>query len=302
MSDRQATHETSVLLLVSLVALLAAACAAAPAANPAPAAGTPGLAAPGEDADDDDELITGGGPVADAQGEREDGALIVRTGRLQLEVDDIAGRIASATRVVVDLGGYVARSEEQNTASGHSATITFRIPAARWSEALSGLRALAARVIAEHTEALEVTAEVVDLDARIANLRASEAALQEIMNRAGAIEEVLKVQRELTTVRGEIEQLTGRRDHLRDQAAYGTLAVSFESGVMAAATVQEGWQLGAEVDRAVADLIRISQGLASVGIWLSIVVLPVALPVALLLFIAYRLRRRFVPHPPPPTG
>jgi len=190
----------------------------------------------------------------------------------------------------------VAGSEEQNTTSQQAASVTFRIPADRWTEAVRGLRGLASRVLNESTQSAEVTAEVVDLEARIANLRASEAALQEIMTRAGTIDDVLQVQRELSNVRGQIEQLTAQRDNLRDRAAYGTLTVSFESAVVAAAAAQEGWQLGAEVDRAVADLIRISQGLASMLIWLGIVVLPVLVPLGLIAFVAYRLRRRFMAY------
>jgi cell division protein FtsB len=295
MFDRRLARAAGLLVVISAIALLAACSAAAPAALP----GEPDAAAePAADGGRQDGSRAGGetgGPVADAETGLRDGALIVYTGQLRLEVPEIGPAIESATRLIVDLSGYVSGSEEENTSSSHEAAVTFRVPAARWAEAVSGVRALAARVISENTEAVEVTAEVVDLEARIANLRAGEAALQEIMTRAGTIDDVLKVQRELSSVRGEIEQLSARRDHLQRQAAHGTLVVAFETPVVAATAAQEGWQLGTEVDRAFADLIRIGQGLTSLAVWLAIVALPVVLPVAVLLFIAYRLRRRFVP-------
>ena len=288
MTGRRPAQRSIPLFLLSTLAIALAACTAAAPAGPVPdvgqpAAGTPAPAAPGED-----------GASADATGVRE-GALIVYTGRLRLEVSDFRPVLESATRLIVDLGGYVAGSEEQNTTSSQAASVTYRIPAARWAEALAGLRGLGSRVLNEYTESADVTAEVVDLGARVANLQATEAALQQIMTRAGTIDDVLKVQRELSTVRGQIEQLTASRDHLQEQAAFGTLVVHFDSPVVAATVAHEGWQLGAEVDRALADLIRITQGLTSIGIWLAIVALPVLLPLGLVLYLAFRLRRRLSP-------
>jgi hypothetical protein len=298
MPGHRSTRPASLLLVLSLISMLLVACAAASPAGPA--SGVQDAAEP--QAARDDFAPSEEGPQADAEAGLRDGALIVYTGRLKLEVAEIQPAVEAATGLIVGLGGYVAGSQEQNTAAQQSSSVTYRIPAAQWSEAIRGLRGLALRVVNEHTESAEVTAEVVDLDARIANLRASEVALQEIMTRAGTIDDVLKVQRELSSVRGQIEQLTASRDQLRDQATYGTLAVTFESPIVAAAVAQEGWQLGAEVDRALADLIRIAQAMTSMGIWLAVVALPVLLPLAVLLLLAYRLRRRFFPRIPPPDS
>jgi hypothetical protein len=281
----------TVTALLFLLVLITAGCAGAVPATPVPAAPIGDSAGRA-----DDEFSRE--PSADADSGVRDGALIVYSGRMRLEVADVGPAVEAATRLIVDLGGYVAGSQAESATSSESATITFRIPAARWQEALSGLREQAQRVVSEFTESADVTAEVVDLDARLTNLRATEAALQEIMVRAETIEDVLKVQRELTTVRGQIEQLTGQRDHLLRQAAHGTLVVYFATPLAAATVAQEGWQLSAEVDRAIADLIRIAQRLTSAAIWLTIVVAPVVLPVGVVLLVAYRLRRRFLPGAP----
>jgi hypothetical protein len=292
MSHRGFIGARPALPLVALLSLtLAGACAAAAPSGPAPATPAPAPAIPG----DRDDM--GGEPIPGSDDAIRDGALIVYTGRLRLEVAEVGPAVDAATRLIVDFGGYVAGSQAENTTTSQSASITFRIPAARWDEALRGLRAQAQRVVTEYTESADVTADVVDLDARITNLRAGEVQLQELMDRASTIDDVLKVQRELSSIRGQIEQLTGQRDYLQRQAAHGTLVVYFETPVAAAAVAQEGWQLGAEVDRAIADLIRIAQRLTSAGIWLGVVVLPVLLPVGLVVYVAYRLRRRFMHGP-----
>src|SRR5262245_56598474 len=97
------------------------------------------------------------------------------------------------------------------------ALITYRIPSARWDDALDALRGLAAKVLNEDTQAVEVTGQVVDLDARLSNLRSTELALQSIMTKATRISDILDVQNQLTSVQGQIEQLTAQKNHLTDQ-------------------------------------------------------------------------------------
>ena len=221
-----------------------------------------------------------------------DGALIVYTGTMNLEVSDLRASVDQATVLISSLGGHIAASHEENAAGRQDATVTFRIPAPNWTAALNGLRALGQKVLAEDTDAEDVTAQVIDLDARIANLQASETALQAIMARATTITDVLKVQQELTSVRGNIESMTAQRDNLANQAALGTLKVGFSVPFAAASVATGGWDLGREIDSAVAALVRLGQGFASLGVWLLIVIVPVLIPVGVIIYIAVRIRRR----------
>ena len=114
------------------------------------------------------------------------------------------------------------------------------------------------------------------------------------MVQATTITDVLKVQDELTAVRGDIESLTAQRDLLASRAALSTLTVSFNVPVAAASVASTGWSLGAEIDNAVAALVRLGQAGASLLIWLAIVVLPVLVPLAAIVLLAAWLRRRWV--------
>ena len=101
--------------------------------------------------------------------------------------------------------------------------MTYRVPAARWDEALAGLRAIGEKVLTERSSTEDVTSQVVDLGARITNLQATERALQAIMDQATAIKDVLTVQAELTRTRSEIEQLAAQKLHFEGQAAFSTV-------------------------------------------------------------------------------
>jgi hypothetical protein len=223
--------------------------------------------------------------------------LIVYTGSIDLEVTDLPAAVTQAEQLIRGLGGHVASSRATDTDDAKSASVTYRVPAERWSEAVNAVRGLG-RVETENTESEDVTAQVVDLDARISNLQTTEAALQAIMDRATTITDVLKVQDELTTVRSDIESLTAQRDLLASRAALATLTVGFNIPIVEVTRATEGWDLGREVDSAVAALVRLGQWAASLAIWVGIVVVPFLAPIAALGYLIYWLRRRWLAtHP-----
>ncbi len=278
-----------------VVALFLAACtgASSPAATNGPAGRPASAPTVGDDEGRLDRYLAepGSAPVVPGQ------QLIVYTGSIDLEVTDLAAAVVQAEQLMRGLGGHVASSRASDTEDHRSASVTYRVPAERWSEAVSAMRGLG-RVQAENTESDDVTAQVVDLDARVANLQATETALQAIMDRATTITDVLKVQDELTTVRSEIESLTAQRDLLASRAALATLTVGFNIPIVEVTRAAESWDLGREIDSAVAALVRLGQWAASLAIWIGIVVVPFVAPFFIGGYLAYWLRRRWLAtHP-----
>lgn len=233
--------------------------------------------------------------VVDGQTAYRDDAKIIRTGSITLEVSDVTSALRVARDAIVALGGYVGASTTSNEGDRPSAAITYRIPAEQWERALDtlrGLNGLTTKVVAEHTEAVEVTGQVIDLEARIANLRASESALQAIAAKATKITDVLEVQAQLASTRGEIESLTAHLKDLNDRSAYATLTVQFNVPIVAVDVAREGWDPTAVVDEAAAAMVSVLQGLATGGIWFVIVWLPILLVVGALTLIVIAIARR----------
>jgi hypothetical protein len=250
------------------------------------------------------------GNDANAIGARDD-ARIIRTGSIELEVSNVPQALRNARDAIVALGGYVGASTTSNADDRPTAQITYRIPADRWEDALDALRdlnGLTTKVAAEQTEAVEVTGQVIDLQARIKNLRASETALQGIAAKATKISDVLEVEARLTEVRGQIEQLTAQLDDLNDRTSYATLTAYFNSPVLAVVVASKDWEPATTVDEAAASLLSILQGVATAGIWFLIVWLPILLVLGLIggvvLWLARRagIGRRGGPGLPPPPA
>lgn len=221
-------------------------------------------------------------------------AQIVKTGALSLEVADIDQSTTLAKAAVAGLGGSVSQSNRSGSGDYTTASITFRIPSAKWDDALSALHKIGSKVLSEDTNSTDVTSQVIDLDARLDNLKRTEAALQTIMDKAVLMADVLAVQNQLTQTQGQIEQLTAQRDHLTNQAAMSTLTVTFQlpSKTVTSQAAQD-WTLSGQIDQAGAALVRVGQGLATIGVWLLVVVLPIGFAALFLLAIVALLRRIF---------
>jgi hypothetical protein len=242
------------------------------------------------------------GGVVDSNGNQNppsaprDDLKIVYTGSLQLVVDDLQGALAKGKAAVLATGGYVGASQESNDGDRSAATITYRIPASRWDDAIAGLRGLASKVVAEQTQATEVGGQIVDLEARLRNLRASETSLQAIAQGTGKVSDLLEVEAQLTAVRGQIEELDGQRAQLEDQVAYGTLVTTFGLEIVQVQETAQGWNPAEDVDGATATLIGAGQTIVSGAIWFGIVWLPVLLAITVIALIGRFVIRRFAPR------
>jgi hypothetical protein len=225
---------------------------------------------------------------------------IVRTGSMSIEVPKIDPALVAVRTAIVGLGGYVSDSDQSNDADKAAASVTYRIPVARWQDALDAITGIAAKVDSAKSNATEVTGQVLDLGARIDNLKTTELALQSIMARATKISDVLAVESQLSDVQGQIEQLSTQQAHLKDSASLATLTVGFALPPTPE-TIQtsRGWDPGAQLDQASSALLAIGQALASAGIWLVVVGLPVGLAVLVVLALAFVLARRIRRSGPP---
>lgn len=212
----------------------------------------------------------GGGAV---EGDRID---VVRNGSFSIEVTDVEASLTKLTGVVKSQGGYVSGSYRYTDASVPYLTVTFRVPSASFDAAVLALRAEGA-ILSEQISTYEVTMQLVDLEARLRNLRASETALLELMTQATTVSDVLAVQTQLTAVRSDIESYDAQRAALADQVAMTTISVTISPIGSSIGSATNGFDLGKEVSRAVANLITVGWAVVVAAINLVIVVLPIAL-------------------------
>jgi len=191
---------------------------------------------------------------------------IVKEGSMTLEVEDIAETMDEVAEMADELNGYVVSSYKHEYERGVSGHITIRVPVEEFEEAFVRLRQLAVAVPYETTTAEDVTEEYVDLEAQLSNLQATEAQYLVLLEKAETVEEMLKVQKELSNVRGQIEQIEGRMKYLQQTSETSLIEVNLQE----TQGLAEPWNASAALQSAVRGLTTFGRGLATVLIWLGI--------------------------------
>ena len=149
--------------------------------------------------------------------------IIVRTANMVIVVDEIQAAIDEISRMADVLGGWVVSTDRSRK---HDGSVSIRIPAASLDLAIEELRELAKDVETEITTSQDVTDEYYDLQSRLKNQQATEAALIRLLDRAENVEHALAVQRELSDVQENVERLLGRIKLLEETSAFSLITVS----------------------------------------------------------------------------
>ena len=204
--------------------------------------------------------------------------LIVRNVNMSILVDDISATLDSISIVADGVGGFVVSTQLIGEEESRLGSVSIRVPADQLDGVLNQIRDMAVRVLSEHSSAQDVTEEYVDLDARVRNLESAEQHFLGILERAETVDDTLKVQRELTSVQGQLEQLKGRMQYLERTSATSLISVELRPASSPQALVEPGWRPLETAKDTVRGLSGFGQGLADFAIRVGIFA-PVWLPV-----------------------
>jgi len=174
-------------------------------------------------------IINSGGSSIDFGGQsysQDIQRMIVRTSNITLMVSDVSTALDKITKLAEDSQGFVVSSNQWKDNGALLGTITIRVPAGEFDNAMSTLRAMADEVTSENTSAQDVTEQYTDLNSTLTNLQATEAQLLEIMKKAVTVDDILAVQTQLTNTEGQIETTKGTMKYLEQTSATSLISVS----------------------------------------------------------------------------
>lgn len=222
---------------------------------------------------------------------------LIKKAAMTVVVDSVDKSIDAVTKIITkQQGDLISLNERQPTKSSsrHTASIQLRIPQNLLEATIEELTKLGT-VENRNITAEDVSNQLVDFQARLTNLRKTEANLQKIMDKAGSVRDVLSVAQELSNVRQTIEQIDAQLKSLQNQVAYSTITLNLEAAVSSASPqravnsqIYETWNNSTQ------SLASFTVGLLKLGIWL-IVYSPYVLILAAGVYGLHRWRRN---HPP----
>lgn len=215
-----------ILLCAFLFLFLYVACGAAPAsrepeADYAPAVTTPAVS--NKDLTSSSESTQTSTPINQK---------LIRTVYMDAETEDLDALLANVESRVAALGGYVESRQVYNgsysqTARIRNATLTIRIPAPQLDSFVDHVSETS-NIVSTNETSEDVTLSYVEVEGRVTALETQQARLLELLAQAETMEDLLTIERELTDVRTELEQMKSRLRVYDNLVDYGTVHLDVE--------------------------------------------------------------------------
>lgn len=214
---------------------------------------------------------------------------VIKTGSLSLTVKTTSDTLTAVTAIAESYNGFVQSSNQWvQSDDTNAATVTIRVGADYFEQALLDLKNLATVVNSESISGQDVTEEYVDLQSRLKNLQAEEEQYLVILDKANTVEDLLNVSDYLANVRGQIEEIQGRLKYLNNRTDYATITISvYEEASVIVPT--DDWQPVVVAKQAFNKLVQTGQNMVDSLIW----IVTLGIPFLILGWILYRVGRFF---------
>lgn len=148
---------------------------------------------------------------------------VIYNARFNLAVGNVEEALQRFTVRLKQLGGYLAgRSNYQ---------VTARVPADRFQQLVEEMPSFG-DITDQKISSQDVMREHRDLNLRLLNATQTRDRLAKLLERAEKVEDIIKIEKELGTITGEIERLKAELQSLGDQVAYSTVQVAFHPKTM----------------------------------------------------------------------
>jgi hypothetical protein len=152
---------------------------------------------------------------------------IIKEGNLLFETKDIKATTALIRKNTEELKGYVAQENGWASDNRISQTLELRVPAENFDLLLSRITENVENIESKNINLQDVTEEFIDVEARLKTKKELESRYLELLKKAVKVEEILSIEKEIGTLRADIESIEGRLKYLNERVSLSKLTVNY---------------------------------------------------------------------------
>lgn len=216
--------------------------------------------------------------------------MVVEHSNVSAVVDDVKTKVDQVLNYVQSKNGYMVSSSINQPEENPFATLVVRLPREELRPAIEKLRGLALKITSENIIGRDVTDQYIDLEERLTTLYKTKAKFEDILDKATKVDDILRVQRELISLQGQIDNLKGQQKYLEKTAENAKLTVYLASDELALPYMPAKNEFRPKVvfKLAVRSLVNNLRSIARLAIWLGVY----SIIFAPILIIIYFVKRR----------
>ena len=199
-----------------------------------------------------------------------DGSKVQKAGSVSMLVADLDDAVTSLGAVNLKYSGQVTNIYDYGRGNDRVVQITVKIPVADFEKYYEELKLLDGEITYANISTTDVTEEYIDITSRLTNLKSVESQLTEILQSATTVTDILAVQKELNTVRGDIESYEARKRYFDSQTDYSYMSISFSIDKEGLDISDEPWKPFGEFKAALNTLVSVLKGFINATIWVLV--------------------------------
>lgn len=152
---------------------------------------------------------------------------VVRVGEIYFECEDVQETETFLKNEVKNVKGYISNESANSYGERTERRLSIRVPSDRLDGLIEKIQSHAVRIENTNIRSEDVTEQFIDVEARLKTKKELEVRYLSLLQQAKNVDEILRIERELANIRGEIESFQGRLNYLSDRTSMSTLNVTF---------------------------------------------------------------------------
>lgn len=164
---------------------------------------------------------------------------IIKEGNLRFETNDLTTTYSQIQNVVKVYNAIIQNDTEGKDYESVFRKLIIRVPSKNFDLFLKDISKGVTYFDNKQISSRDVTAEYIDIDARLKAKKVLENRYLELLKKANKVTEMLEIEKQLSSIREEIEAKEGQLNYLQNQVLFSTITIEFyrsiaeESGVTA---------------------------------------------------------------------
>ncbi|WP_240723613.1 DUF4349 domain-containing protein [Flavobacterium sp. J27] len=150
---------------------------------------------------------------------------IIKTARLRYQTQDLKASFEAIHKSAKIYKAYIQNDNSGTDYGSIYRNVTIRIPNTHFDAFINEISKGITHFDVKEISAQDVTEEFVDVTARLKAKRTLENRYLEILYKANKVSEILEIEKELSTIREEIEVAEGRLKYLENRVAMSTISI-----------------------------------------------------------------------------
>lgn len=221
--------------------------------------------------------------------------LIIKDGQMTIESENAGGAVTSVANLAAATGGYIISQRVWDQDGYTFATMQIGVPVTEFERAMEQIRKLGS-VVQDTASGVDVTDEFVDLSSRLETLEITQERLQTFLSEAKKMDDIIKLNHELSKVEEQINTIRGRMNYLADRAAFSTITVQIDPIIPEPTPVPvpdpEPWTVGRTATTATRQLQNTTRSVVDGVVYMGIVCGPWLVLLGGALYLALAIWRR----------